>query len=488
MRRAPLLVPVLLPVLAFAAALRAQEKATPLTFHGLDLDLPKGWTTQQADAVLLLKPAGWKQDSLTGEAYGLLFDAETKTLDGEDFAGTIDSAAEEILPGMKRAGGIATQKLGAFDGRVFTYTGRTGNGQDVTMRIHVCLPKEGAVALFALGFPDKLKARGDELTALLGSLRAAGQPVKKRAFGMGPGAGGDKPAAGEAGAPAPVAQDAPTKPAAKDGPRLPGGTPTDWKGMTFDLPKGWTTKPGDDGALGVLPPDFGKSGILDEIYVFAGDGSVRSLDAADLAAKVQQALDEIQPGLLPDGGAKATKYGELAGKTFTFRGQSPTGQDVLANVYAFPTPNGVAGLVGLGFPDKLGKRQTEVLAMLATLRAAKAPAGGVAQELVGQWNYFSNFNATNGGGRMSSTSLTLRADGTYTYAAETSSSNPFGGAASQQNDAGSWSLQGDSLVFVSQSGQRASYRLEKRNHPKNRDPMLLLDGKAFVTATQRAPW
>ena len=258
--------------------------------------------------------------------------------------------------------------------------------------------------------------------------------------------------------------------------------------MTFDLPKGWTTRTSVDGSLGVLPPDFGKSGILDEIYVLAGDGSVRSLDAPELAAKVQQALEEIQPGLLPDGEGKSTKYGDLPGKTFVFRGQAPTGQDVLANIYAFPTPNGVAGLVGLGFPDKLGKRQNELLAMLATLRPAKAQAGGIARELVGQWNYFSNFNATNGGGRMSSTSLTLRADGTYTYAAETSSSNPFGGAASQENDAGRWSLQGDSLVFVSQSGQRASYRLEKRNHPKNRDPMILLDGKAFVTATQRAPW
>ena len=34
-----------------------------------------------------------------------------------------------------------------------------------------------------------------------------------------------------------------------------------------------------------------------------------------------------------------------------------------------------------------------------------------------------------------------------------------------------------------------SCKLEKRNHPKNvNDPMIVLDGDAFVTATQRPPW
>jgi hypothetical protein len=34
-----------------------------------------------------------------------------------------------------------------------------------------------------------------------------------------------------------------------------------------------------------------------------------------------------------------------------------------------------------------------------------------------------------------------------------------------------------------------SQLLERQNHPQNtNDPMLVLDGKPYVTATQRKPW
>ena len=33
-----------------------------------------------------------------------------------------------------------------------------------------------------------------------------------------------------------------------------------------------------------------------------------------------------------------------------------------------------------------------------------------------------------------------------------------------------------------------TYVLEKRNHPKNNEPMLVLDGQAFVTFYQKPPW
>ncbi|MBL8732233.1 MAG: hypothetical protein JNN13_07675 [Planctomycetes bacterium] len=482
-------------LLAAGTLLPAQ---TTLPFHGLELDLPKGWSSQQADSVLLLTPAGWKANTRTGEAFGLLFDAATRQLDGEEFEATIDGAAEAILAGAQREGGMASVKVGTCDGRRFQYRLQNAEGQTILMRIHVVMAKNGAVAFFALGFPDKLTSRSAELTTMLGSLRPEGQQPKKRAFGMGGNRAGKVDEKGTPPADEPVV----TTPAGPDGEpaepaeqsasaRLPGGKATNWKAIVFDLPKGWTTKPGQDtsGSLVLMPPDFGKSGLLDEVYALVGDGSMRSLDETSLNDKVQQGIDEIQPGLLMDGEPKAVRFGKTKGKVLTFRGPSASGQDLLATVYVFPTTTGVCALLGIGFPEKLQAREPQVLAMLATLRPAKAGAAGAnAAELAGQWVLFTNFDATNGGGRTSDTTLNLNGDGSYTFRSETVNTNPLGGHASSEHDSGRWSVEGETMVFRSVSGATKSYQLQKRNHPKNNDPMILLNGQAFVTATPRAPW
>jgi hypothetical protein len=108
-------------------------------------------------------------------------------------------------------------------------------------------------------------------------------------------------------------------------------------------------------------------------------------------------------------------------------------------------------------------------------------------ELAGKWCYMSNVTA-NDGGRMSNTCFTLYPNGTYEYYSETSSSNPYGGTSSQSSDSGTWSVSGGTLIANSRSRGRQVYTLEKRNHPKTGDPMLLVDGDAFVTYTQRRPW
>jgi len=119
-------------------------------------------------------------------------------------------------------------------------------------------------------------------------------------------------------------------------------------------------------------------------------------------------------------------------------------------------------------------------------------AKGVAMELVGKWCWI-NVNSTNSGGSSSSRCITLNADGTYYYAAEGSMSVNtdafYGGTNSQSSDQGTWYVQGDRIFYNSQSTGQGSYRLEKRNHPKNvNDPMIVLDGEAYVTQTYRQPW
>lgn len=113
--------------------------------------------------------------------------------------------------------------------------------------------------------------------------------------------------------------------------------------------------------------------------------------------------------------------------------------------------------------------------------------GGGGQELVGTWCYLGSVNAL-GGGRMSQRCINLRPDGGYTYQTETSTSTIYGGTSSAGSDSGTWRLQGGILYANSRREGPLQFRLEKRNHPRNGDPMICLDGDCYVTATQRRPW
>ncbi len=64
----------------------------------------------------------------------------------------------------------------------------------------------------------------------------------------------------------------------------------------------------------------------------------------------------------------------------------------------------------------------------------------------------------------------------------------YGSTASQSRDAGTWTLDGTTLKVVWQTQGPGSYALVKRNHPKNNDPMLCLDGRCFVTYGPKPPW
>lgn len=125
-----------------------------------------------------------------------------------------------------------------------------------------------------------------------------------------------------------------------------------------------------------------------------------------------------------------------------------------------------------------------------TTVGASAPAGppqGIAAALVGKWCYMSNVYA-NDGGRASETCFVLNPDGTYQYHSESSSSGQYGGTASQSDDTGTWQATDTTLTAHSRTGQTYTYQYQRQNHPKNNDPMLVFDGKAFVTYYQKPPW
>lgn len=119
-------------------------------------------------------------------------------------------------------------------------------------------------------------------------------------------------------------------------------------------------------------------------------------------------------------------------------------------------------------------------------RHAAVPRSSSA-ELAGKWCYMSNVTA-NDGGRMSNTCFTLYENGTYDFYSETSSSGTYGSSVSQESDSGTWSVSGTTLTANSRARGTLNFTLEKRNHPKTGDPMLVLDGDAFVTYSPRQPW
>lgn len=151
---------------------------------------------------------------------------------------------------------------------------------------------------------------------------------------------------------------------------------------------------------------------------------------------------------------------------------------------------------GLASPAVL-TRGTGAKAKAAGKPAGSSSGGGdrgaLATELVGKWCKGGSFSANSGGGSSSMACFELRADGTYTYEYEGSMSayapGAWGGTASQNSDQGRWSVSGGALTARSVNGQTASYRLEKRNHPKNRrDPMICLDGDCYTSFWQKPAW
>jgi hypothetical protein len=143
-------------------------------------------------------------------------------------------------------------------------------------------------------------------------------------------------------------------------------------------------------------------------------------------------------------------------------------------------------ILGCKVTSQTGQRTSEQTTR-KTPQTTVRNSGNNPPELVGKWCYLANIQA-NDGGRMSERCFVLNGDGTYQYHSETSNSNPYGGSHSETNDSGRWSATATTITAQSNSGETNTYSLEKRNHPKTGDPMLIVDGDAFVTFYQRQSW
>jgi len=110
--------------------------------------------------------------------------------------------------------------------------------------------------------------------------------------------------------------------------------------------------------------------------------------------------------------------------------------------------------------------------------------------LCGTWQYMSWGGTYTGGSYSVQRHFTLYPNGTYEFYAESSNSGGNGNAGGSTRDTGRWWVEGNvqaaRLCARNQSGE--NFQFELRNHPKTGDPMIVLDGDCYVTATQRQPW
>ncbi|MBI2920114.1 MAG: hypothetical protein HYY18_03395 [Planctomycetes bacterium] len=271
-----------------------------------------------------------------------------------------------------------------------------------------------------------------------------------------------------------------------------GKTTTTTIGLRFDVPDDWTVTSDKPGVFVLMPEGANPSGVVEELYMLAYD---KLPDADPGSKKVREELGKLRDGLLPggtlDGDPKEGVFGDFEGLIYCYEGKAQDGRTARLWFHVWTRNDHVVALVALGYPKQLKKRKSDVIAILKSCRKSKKPkaaANIVRPELIGEWAWITNFSANNGGGRQTLTTVRLNADGSFRYHAESVSTNPFGAAWGNEDITGTWTATADKITFTTREGA-ATYSLEKRNHPKNvNDPMIVIDGKAYVTTTRREPW
>ncbi len=227
------------------------------------------------------------------------------------------------------------------------------------------------------------------------------------------------------------------------------------------LPTLVSTASAQTGAKAEAPknPLLGRWKSVEAVIEFRADGSI-TINDEKYAYKVKNSVITV----FNDEGSLAFPF-ELDGDTLTVDAQ---GREV---VYTRLKGKAAAGQsTGLG-------NGTETVA---------GRSEGIVPEFVGKWCYQSNLTGSNS--YISSRCFVLYENGNYEYSAESSSSGAYGSTAGQSYDSGRWTATRTTLTAYSKKNGKSVYPIELRNHPKNGDPMIVVDGDAYVTAYKKRPW
>lgn len=183
--------------------------------------------------------------------------------------------------------------------------------------------------------------------------------------------------------------------------------------------------------------------------------------------------------------------GTFAGGSFTY---TSTANKIFAYsddgdfVYNYKMVSGQLIISGGIFPEPVTFTKTKNTSSGST--ASKS--GGIDKSIVGTWCWTSTSGTYTNASSSSTRCIVIKADGTYQYTYEGSISGSgggyYGGSASQSADHGTWKLNGSTISVVSASEGAVTYSFQKKNHPKTGDPMIVIDGDAYVTYYQKNPW
>ena len=188
----------------------------------------------------------------------------------------------------------------------------------------------------------------------------------------------------------------------------------------------------------------------------------------------------------------ANGNGSFGGGSFTF---TNTANKIFASsddgdfVYTYKFSNGQLIISGGIFDAPVAFTKTKGSSSINSNSTSKS--GGIDKSIVGTWCW-TNASSTYTSSSSNTRCIVINGDGTYQYTYEGSISGSgggyYGGSASQSSDHGTWKLNGNTISIVSANEGAQTLSFQKKNHPKTGDPMIVIDGDAYVTYYQKNPW
>ncbi|MCC6584020.1 MAG: hypothetical protein IT271_09975 [Chitinophagales bacterium] len=184
--------------------------------------------------------------------------------------------------------------------------------------------------------------------------------------------------------------------------------------------------------------------------------------------------------------------GTFAGGSFTY---TSTASKIFAYsedgnfTYSYKVVNGQLIISGGIFPAPVTFTKSK---NTSSGTSGNTKSGSIDKSIVGTWCWTKTSGTYTNASSGSTRCIVINADGTYQYTYEGSISGSgggyYGGSASQSADHGTWKLNGNTISVVSASEGALTYSFQKKNHPKTGDPMIVIDGDAYVTYYQKNPW
>ena len=203
-------------------------------------------------------------------------------------------------------------------------------------------------------------------------------------------------------------------------------------GLEFRTPDGWTVKSNDQAAI-LLPPDMATepgTNEPSELYIVATLPGVKDLQDPQVASILRGSYFPAEAQIHSTGPTESFRAANGSGVLHRL-GAVSQGVALRVNIYAVALPSGgVAGVLAIGRPALVARRELVIATVAAsvTARAAAAPshnAPAASGPLASQWDQrlrgrklyqFSSYSSSYGsGGYNSQKTLLLSPNGTYTF-------------------------------------------------------------------------